>query len=646
MNSFEPKTLITLAILGLRRHKFISIFTFFLFLIPVVAVGLMKKPIYISKATVYLKANNYSTSALGNRVHPPRSLGIQLAILKSAYLASKVVQALPESTLRDLEANAEYTDYETKALNLIRTTLGKSPIVQSPQEKAALELRNARMGFRGVGYGGIIEISAESQNPIVSRDLVNAYIDVFKEISSNFATEQQADLDKSLSLQILNARSLLSKSEEDLVTFQNNTHSKGDRQNQVDVGSYYSQEAALLSKLKSQRSNLLLTETESHPDVVATNDEIAEIKRKLTSLNHLSKPKENGKIDVSGPEWENFLEENVKMDKDLLAELEQERSSIRIVSDSNLENMIVIDPPTVPTIPKMAKGLRVIILGVFMSVGGAVGIPFLIVFLRKPILGEDDLRLLTALPNLANIPQIPNRIIPGKKGSRILRVDQPIGAPEFWAFQKSFEALYFRLRQLSKTEKDQIILFTSQTSGEGKTLSATNLALTMAAWGNRVILFDIDHVRGKLEETMNLQNRYCVDDFFFRRQDSAPMIPWDLSNLATISLGERGPDFWRTTEDSILFKGFEMLRYQANFVLIDAPPIMAAPDILSLSPLIDGVIMVVKNKESLDKEVLRTESTLKEHHFKILGTLLNGSTETASSYYSAYAYAPKPAVRE
>lgn len=645
MNVFEPKILLALALLGLKRHKLISILTFFLILIPVAIVGLEKKPVYASKAIVYLKANNYSTSSLDSRVHPPRSLGIQLAILKSAYLSSKVVASLPDKTLRDLEVNAEYTNYEAKILNLMRSALGKPPIIDSPRQKAAMELRNARMNFKGVGPGGIIQISAESQDPKVSRDLVNAYIDVFKEISSNFTTEQQADLDKSLSLQILNARSLLNKSEQDLDTFQNKNQVKGNDSNQIDVGNYYLEESSLLSNLKARRGNLLLTETESHPDVIGINDEIEEIKRKLSTLKHITSPK-GGKIDVSGPEWENFLVENVKMDKDLLAELEQERSSIRIISDSNLENMVVIDPPTVPTVPKMAKGLRVIVLGVFMSFGGAVGLPFLIVFFRKPVLSEDDLTALSALPNLANIPMIPKKIIPKQYRSKILRVDQPIGAQEFWAFQKSFETLYFRLRQLSKTEKDQVIFFTSQTSGEGKTLSVTNLALTMAAWGNRVIIFDTDHVRGKIAESMNLKNNYTVDAFFTPGQETPPMISWDESNLATISLGERGPDFWRTTDGSVLFKGFELLRYQATFILIDSPPILASPDLLSLSSYVDGTILVIKNNQSLDKEVLQTESTLKEHHFKIMGTILNASKSHNSSYYAAYAYRPKMPVRE
>ena len=55
MNVFEPKILLALALLGLKRHKLISILTFFLILIPVAIVGLEKKPVYASKAIVYLK---------------------------------------------------------------------------------------------------------------------------------------------------------------------------------------------------------------------------------------------------------------------------------------------------------------------------------------------------------------------------------------------------------------------------------------------------------------------------------------------------------------------------------------------------------------------------------------------------------------
>ncbi len=281
MQTLDAKTILALAWLSIRRHKIIAVVTFFVLLIPVSIAGLMKKPVYVAKATVLIKQNNYASSALANHLHTPRSLGIQLAILKSQYLAGKVIDNLPERTIKDLEENAEYTDYQSKFINVIRTTLGKSPIVMNPREKAAMELRNARMGFRGVSYGGIIEISGESTDAHVALDLVNGYIDSFKDISSHFALEQQADLDKSLSLQILNARSLLKKSEEDLLDFQNRGQKQGGRHRRVDVSSYLSQESEMLSALRMRQTQLLLTETRSHPDVMAVTQEIQEIEKKV-----------------------------------------------------------------------------------------------------------------------------------------------------------------------------------------------------------------------------------------------------------------------------------------------------------------------------------------------------------------------------
>jgi tyrosine-protein kinase Etk/Wzc len=52
---------------------------------------------------------------------------------------------------------------------------------------------------------------------------------------------------------------------------------------------------------------------------------------------------------------------------------------------------------------------------------------------------------------------------------------------------------------------------------------------------------------------------------------------------------------------------------------------------------VDQSIIVVRNDQSLEREVLRTETLLREHNFKILGTILNGAASTHSAYYSQYA---------
>lgn len=636
MHTLDAKTIIALTFLSIRRHKVITFLTFFLLLTPIMIVGMMKKPVYVAKATVLIKQNNYATSSLGNHLYTPRSLGIQLAILKSQYLAGKVIDALPEKTIRDLEENTEYTDYQEKVVNLIRTTLGKSPIVMNPRQKAAEELRNARMGFRGVGYGGIIQVKGESTDPDVSLDLVNAYIDVFKEISSHFALEQQADLDKSLSLQILNAQSLLRKSEDDLMEFQNRTRSKNGHHRTVDVSAYVSQESGMLQELRIRRSVLMLTETSSHPDVMAVNQEINEIEKKIGKIRTISQPT-GGRMDVPGSAWESFLESNIKMDKSLMSELEEERSSSRIIADSNLENLIVIDPPLRPMKPEMTKGFKIMALGVVASVGGSIGVPFLLVFFRKPVQGEQNLKKLTERPNFANIPRIPSKSIPEKNGVRILRIDQPIDREAFWIFQKEFESMFFRLKQTLKAHKGQVILVTSPAPEDGKSTTTLNLALTMAHMGHRTIILDADTIRGRVEQNLATRSSFAAEEFIPNGSENPTRINWGESQLAVISIKKSGENFWTSNSEAVIAKWFEILRYQSDYILIDSPPILASTDLLGISSLIDGVLVVVRNNVTTERDLLRVESVLGEHNFEILGTVLNDSKSPHIQYSYGYA---------
>ncbi|MHB1286916.1 MAG: polysaccharide biosynthesis tyrosine autokinase [Leptospirales bacterium] len=637
MNTLDPKTFLSLAWLSIRRHKIVTVLTFFALLTPFMAFGLMKKPVYVSRATVLIKQSNYSTSSIGNRLMTPHSLGIQLTILKSHFLASKVIEALPKETIEDLVTNSEYKDYQGKITNLILTTIGRSPVVIKPREKAAMELRNARMEFRGAGRGGIIEVGGESTNPQVALDLVNTYLDVFKDLSSHFALEQQADLDKSLSLQILNAESLLKKSEDDLLTFQNKSRSKLGKHSVVDASSFLSQESGMLNELRMRRRELLLTETRNHPDVIAVSQEIQEIQKKIGNLRHISQSSD-GRLDVNGSAWESFLESNIKMDKELLGELEEEKSAARITADSNLENLIVIDPPLLPTKPELTKGFKVMILGVFAGIGGAIGLPFLLVFFRKPVQGEENLKKLMGTQNFANIPRIPSRHIPLKNGVRTLLIDRFVDRESFWILQKEFESMYFRIRQALRVNKGSILLVTSPSPGDGKSMTTMNLGLTMASMGHRTIVVDADTIRGKIRYNIGVPNTYDARYFIHEENENPSRINWSDGNLAIVNLGGKESHFWTEFQEEVIHKWFELLRYQSDYILIDSPPMLATTDLLGLSGMVDGVLVVVRNNVTVERDLLRVEAILKDHNFEILGTVLNDSSSPHIQY--SYGYTP------
>jgi tyrosine-protein kinase Etk/Wzc len=286
--------------------------------------------------------------------------------------------------------------------------------------------------------------------------------------------------------------------------------------------------------------------------------------------------------------------------------------------------------------PLMTKGFRVIALGFFAAIGGAIGLPFLMMFFRKPIQGEDNLKILTGYQNLANIPKIPKRHIPEQNGLKLLRIDQPFDREEFWVFQKEFESFFLRVKRLLKMNKGQVLLFTSCAPEDGKSLTVVNLAMTMAAMGHRTIILDTDTVRGRMQENLKLPNSFNTEDFLPRNDGSYSRIVWDNTNLATISMGNAGPGFWKRNPEQMIAKWFEMLRFQCDYILIDAPPLMASTDLLSLPAMIDGVIIVVRNNVTVEKELLKVEALLRDHQFEVMGTVLNYSTSTHIQYSYGY----------
>jgi Mrp family chromosome partitioning ATPase len=289
--------------------------------------------------------------------------------------------------------------------------------------------------------------------------------------------------------------------------------------------------------------------------------------------------------------------------------------------------------------PQMTKGFKILALGVVAALGGSVAVPFLIVFFRKPIQGEDNLKKLSGVPNFANIPRIPSRHIPEKNGVRIPRIDLMADRESVWIFQKEFESMFFRLKKTLKLQKGQVLLITSPAPEDGKSVTTLNLALTMAHMGHHTILMDADTIRGRVHQNLRLGREYCAEDFLPDVEEAPQRIDWSEGNLAVITLAKSKKRFWTEHPESLIAKWFEILRFQADFILIDSPPILASTDLLGISSMVDGVLVVARNNVTQERDFMRVESVLQEHRFEIMGTVLNDSTSPHIQY--SYGYTPE-----
>ena len=217
-------------------------------------------------------------------------------------------------------------------------------------------------------------------------------------------------------------------------------------------------------------------------------------------------------------------------------------------------------------------------------------------------------------------------------------------------FIESYRNLRSSLLYMAQTgTRPHTLLVTSSVPNDGKSLTTANLAITLAMGGARVLLVDADLRKGNLAGRFNIE----VESGLFEVLSQG--IPWRSpvkeTAVANLRLLPRGATTQRSSE---LFLGPVMDKFlqesikEYDYVLIDTAPVMAADDVTSLAPLVDGVIFVIRAEFTSARVARAALDMLYQRKARVLGVVFNSVRATASDYYSYYRYrdyykAAKPA---
>ena len=195
--------------------------------------------------------------------------------------------------------------------------------------------------------------------------------------------------------------------------------------------------------------------------------------------------------------------------------------------------------------------------------------------------------------------------------------------------------------QLAK-EEAKVILVSSAVHGEGKTVTATNLALALTEMGNsKVALVDADLRRGKVAEYLGLKKDLPGLSSFLSNGLSVKqaMVRNSIENLVIVPCGEA------TSNPSALLGSQKFrtliaeLRNHFDYVLVDSPPIMSVADAGILGRDTDGLLMVIQSGRTPKSVIAHANTLFKQAGIRLLGYVLT-SVEFQSSeyryYYSSY----------
>jgi protein-tyrosine kinase len=188
------------------------------------------------------------------------------------------------------------------------------------------------------------------------------------------------------------------------------------------------------------------------------------------------------------------------------------------------------------------------------------------------------------------------------------------------------------------------VMITSAMPAEGKTLTSTNLALTLSeSYQRRVLLIDADLRRPRLREVFALPSTEGLTDSLKASHDGRLPVHQVTPTLWVLTSGRAVPDPMSLLVSPAMRQLLDDAKESFDWVVVDTPPIAILPDANLLAAMIDTTLLVVSAESTPYPMVQRAAEAVGQA--RILGVVLNraelAGLPTSSGYYSANAYRPK-----
>jgi capsular exopolysaccharide synthesis family protein len=289
-------------------------------------------------------------------------------------------------------------------------------------------------------------------------------------------------------------------------------------------------------------------------------------------------------------------------------------------------NVHVIDAAVVPRTPVRPRPVRDLALTVLLALGCAGGAAVVRDYFDRRVGKPADVRLL-GQSLLGVIPEV----------SRRGRFKGGVGQE---AFAEGYRVLRTAL-PIDDLDGGQVLLVTSTLAGEGKSLTALNLAKTLASSDERVLLVDADLRRPQLSALLRARREPGLADVVAgggRVEDAVQTLTGELSLLPAGTAVARNPADLLATET---FRALlARLRGTYDRIVLDTPPVGAVADALVLAPLADGVLVVARSGKVTRDAVAGVLERLAQARGRVLGIVLNRARPQRHAYDYGPPFAP------
>ena len=381
----------------------------------------------------------------------------------------------------------------------------------------------------------------------------------------------------------------------------------------------------------------------------------------------------------------NSLKIELENKKALLESLSKRQSETDVsasLKSYEAANIWVVDRADFPLRPTSPNRRRNVLMGILAGLAGGIGLAIGLEYLNNTVKTSKDVIMATGFPTLGVIPAFVTETSPRGPGSEFRKIagilsgktdaqkgrgpgrrtDIPpsagavgaqapngtsmangidlIPAREPQSIQaESYRSIRTTLLVSSPPGKIKAILVTSPLSREGKSVTTANLAFSLAQAGKRVVIIDADLRKPRQSRIFGSSGGWGLTHFVSSFIDAADLIkPTQFPNLFLITSGPipANPIELLTSEkvDSLM----AFLKRSYDYILLDAPPLLAVSDALALGPMIDGVILVARGGQTPVPALRQAKQKIDAHRLKCLGVIINGVNLVEQDGYYAKQY--------
>ncbi len=406
------------------------------------------------------------------------------------------------------------------------------------------------------------------------------------------------------------------------------------------------------NKLVIERNRLLKNSTANNPVIAnqdvtikATQDAIRaslhSIEQGLTITQQgidMQTGKYNAKISKAPTQERQYLsisrQQEIKSQLYLMLLQKREENSIELASTAN--NAKIIDAALADDVPISPKRSIIYLVALVIGIGLPLGGIYLSDLLRFRIEGHEDIEKLTKCPIIGDIALINES---ERQGS--IAVKENVNNLMAETFRSIRTNLKFMLG-----ENKKVIMITSTTSGEGKTFTATNLAISFALLGKRVILVGLDIRKPGLNKVFNIHHHEIGLTEFLAQPNTTDLMtlikPSGVTNnLYLLPSGTVPPNPTELLDSPSLQKAVDILKNNYDYIIFDTAPIGLISDTQLIGRVADLAIYVCRADYTPRAEYTLIEELRKQKRLPNLCTVINGVDFSQRKYGYYYGYGKK-----